>query len=482
MKKLNKMLLAMMVMSLASTAAFAICPVKDGCKDKAVETYAHPTLFGTASEYATANNTYSMGGTIKKVKNRISFDNKENVFVHGWANNVLQLIKENSKSTQFNPKLPVLRSELAVILAEGFAPNATTASDKTFTDVADNYWAKDWIYKALNSGLMIGYPSGQFIPDQPVTKAEVFATIAQIISVPFTSADYAPEYNGATMKYVPTWAYNATREVVESNLLKNVPAQDKIVNDEYLSKEQVAYLVALARQDVAYLKTLGVDPNAPTCVKNYQPILLNIKMNDRISAKHSNIGDTFTSNTTTDVEINGVTYPAGSKVYGKVVKVQRPGLDNDGMVQVKFVKIKNGDNEVLFPEKISEAKAETLKNPNILARIVGMPLSMAGRITGVAGRGVGSIVSVTGNRLEELGDDLSNVFVETLTLNAGAGVKSLGAGVWTIGEGLFDYTKVIASGVFGLLYEVGDELVYVVAPSLSNDSALNPNEELTVLF
>lgn len=482
MKKLNKLSIALMVMSFAISAGFAACPVKEDCCEKSVEAYAHPTLFGTASAYSTADNTYMIGGNIKKKKNRISFGNKENVFVSGWANDVLTLIKNNSNSADFNPKMPVLRSELAVILAEGFGASNSDVSEKQYSDVTENYWAKNWIYKALNAGLMIGYPSGKFIPDQPVTKAEVFATIAQLLNVPYVSENYAPEYEGITMKYVPTWAYNAAREVVASGLLKNIPSQEKIVNDEYLSKEQVAYLVSQLRNDVAYSKTLGLDLNAPECVKDYQPILLNIKMNDRISAKHSNIGDTFTSDTTAAVDVNGINFPAGSKVIGEVIKVQRPGLNCPGSIQVKFKKIKNGDLEACFPEKISEAKADCLKNPNVLARILGLPFSAAGRVAGVVGRGVGSIVNVTGNRLEELGDDFSNVFVETFTLNPGAGLKSFGSGIWTIGEGLFDYSKIIVSGVFGLFYEVGDELVYVIVPSLSNDSALNPNEELTILF
>ena len=81
MRKLNKLLLALMVMSFATSAGFAACPVKEGCCEKSVEAYAHPTLFGTASAYSTADNTYMIGGNIKKKKNRISFGNKENVFV-----------------------------------------------------------------------------------------------------------------------------------------------------------------------------------------------------------------------------------------------------------------------------------------------------------------------------------------------------------------------------------------------------------------
>ena len=139
-----------------------------------------------------------------------------------------------------------------------------------------------------------------------------------------------------------------------------------------------------------------------------------------------------------------------------------------------------------MPVEISDAVATCLTDwtgsPNILARTAGAPLTTAGRILGVAGRGVGEVVDVTGNRLEELGANLSNVLVETLTLHPGSGVKSLGGSVATVGKGVYDYSKIITSGVFGLLYEVGDEVVYLVYPAASNESALNPNEQLEVRF
>ena len=91
-------------------------------------------------------------------------------------------------------------------------------------------------------------------------------------------------------------------------------------------------------------------------------------------------------------------------------------------------------------------------------------------------------VATTANRLEETGDNLSNVFVETLSGHPGTGVKSLGFAFWSVGKGVYDIAKESVSGVFGVVYEVADELVYIILPSASNNSSLNPNEELVILF
>ena len=164
------------------------------------------------------------------------------------------------------------------------------------------------------------------------------------------------------------------------------------------------------------------------------------------------------------------------------MEVVRPGIKNPGYIKVKFVKIKDGDQCVKFPKNISQAQADAIKNPNILARLLGAPFSTAGRIVGVVGRTAGSAVDVAGNGLEQFGDNLSNVFVDTFSLQPVAGVKNVGNAVVTVGKGIFDICKLAVSGTFGVLYEVTDEIRYVIVPSYSNSSSLNPNEELTILF
>ncbi len=203
-----------------------------------------------------------------------------------------------------------------------------------------------------------------------------------------------------------------------------------------------------------------------------------------MSAKTSNIGEAFTAKTTQDVVVDGVTFPCGSIVRGEVIEVQRPGVNKCGFIKVKFNKIKNlEDNcEKALPSSIASASADDVKNPNFVARLLGFPFTGAGRVVGVAGRTAGSMVNVAANGLEEIGDELGNTFVETLTLHPGRGMASAGNVLATTGKGIFDFGKLIVSGTFGVLYELGDEITYVLVPSLSNSSSLNPNEELTIVF
>ena len=462
-----------------ASASFAA----DAAKTPKMEAYAHPTMFGSQSQQTSdADASYIVGAKIYKSKNQIGVQNKDQVIIDSWVKDVMSLIKDQqpfANGEVFNPKMPVLRSELAVILAEGFNLTNKSAS-KSYSDIPSDYWAKDWIYGALNGGVMIGYPDNKFRPDQPVTKAEVFATVAQLISVATDRSLIVPDFNGKEIKYIPRWAIAPTKEVVASKLLDSVPNPDKVNNDEYLSKEQVAYLVGALRQDWAYKNSVGKSGAAAS--KNYTPTVLNIKLEDRLSARQSNVGDKFSAKTTKDVTIGGQCFKAGSLVKGEVVEVVRPGVKNPGYLKVKFTQIKDGDLCVDFPKNISQAQADMIKNPNFIARLFGFPLTGAGRVVGVVGRSAGSIVNVTGNSIEQFGGNLSNVFVDTLSLKPVAGVKNVGNAVVTLGKGIFDVCKVIVSGAFGIVYEVTDEVRYLIVPKYSNASSLNPGEELSIIY
>lgn len=475
MKNLKKLLTAAIITGAVSVSANA-------AESTQIQSYAHPTLFGSqAQSYATTKANYVVGGEVAQTANKVGIVGKENVFVDAYANSLLDVLKTNCGDVNWNPKMPVLRSELAVILAETFASDRKTVKKPAYKDIANNYWAKSWIYTALDTNLMIGYPDGNFKPDQPVTKAEVFATIAQIVDVNIKNIKNV-EFQNQEIQYIPLWSVNATKEVIGSNLLNTVPDQKKLVEDEYLSKEQVAYLISALKTALASGKA-NLDPNAPQVCKDFANATIAMKMNSRVSAKHSNVNELFTAKTTKAVTVKGETFPAGSTVTGRVVEVKRPGLNHPGYIKVQFENIKNGKVKVDFPNnKVGSAEVCVAKDPNVVARVFGAPFSAAGRVVGVAGRSGALAINVAADRVEELGDDTSDLFVEPMTGHLGSGVKSAGNGLVAVGKGVVDIAKTAASGTFGIVNEVADELVYLVYPKASNNAALNPNEEIIVSF
>jgi len=473
---MKKLICTLMMVSFISLSANAHCAKAN------VQSYAHPGLFGSQSQVAngaTADTTYVMGGKALKMRHGMSVKNKEYVFVSQWANSMLDLMRMGQESGKnFNVKGPVLRSELAVVLTDAFGLTEK-AGTQNFPDVAKGYWAESQINAANAAGVMIGYPEGVFKPDQKVTKAEFFATIAKILDM--ETSDKVPCLEGKKIAHIPAWAYRDTNEVVNSGLLYYIPDKNAAINNQYLSKEQAAFIVGDLKYNLSYYKKLRTAQNAP-CANCKAPVAIKVKMNDRISAKTANAGECFTATVTEDVVINGVAFPAGSLVRGKVKCVQRPGYKNPGFVKVKFTKIENKDTELAFPKDISEVKSTIAKNPNVIARFLGFPFTATARVAGVTGRYVAGSANIVSNRTEEFGDYVGGIFVEGASLKPAAAARSFGNCFYTVGKGVFDLAKIFTNGVFGVIYEFGDELLYVFAPGLSNDSSLNPNEELVILF
>ena len=448
------------------------------CYAGEVQNYAHPTLFGSQAQIMTEQDaTYVVAGQAKRCPCMVSMNGKENVFVKSWASSMLTLMQKGAMNGEFNSKMPILRSELAVLMSEGLGLQDGKVAYK-YSDIANGYWASEWINKALSAGVMIGYPDKTFRPDQPVTKAEVFATIAKVIDVPVTDSSMFAVYNQEVIQQIPTWAVPATKEVVASELLANVPNTSKLVNDEYLSREQVAYLVGTFR----YRNLMKVANGESADFFGYTPVAISMKLSERISARHSNVGDIFTAKTTKDVCIQGVTFPEGSTVKGIVEEINRPGFKNDAYMKVRFVEISNDDVIMDLQRDLSAVSVDKTVNPNVVSRVLGAPLSAAGRVVGVAGRSAGTAVNVAANGLENLGGNLSDSLSDTFSLHPLKGLKSIGSGFITVGKGVYDITKLAVSGTFGLLYELGDEVRYLVLPSSTNDSALNPDEELTIIY
>lgn len=73
----------------------------------------------------------------------------------------------------FRPEKPITRAEIAAILTRIMGLNPQTAPNPNFADVQSNHWAFGYIAAVVNAGIMQGYPDHTFRPDQSITRAEL---------------------------------------------------------------------------------------------------------------------------------------------------------------------------------------------------------------------------------------------------------------------------------------------------------------------
>ncbi|NLT95788.1 MAG: hypothetical protein GXW85_09710 [Clostridia bacterium] len=82
---------------------------------------------------------------------------------------------------KFGPEQKLTRAQLAVILQRAFAIEFEGQLKYDFQDVPANHWAAYEIYTLKSKGLISGRTSEKYVPDSPVTRAELAAMVARII-------------------------------------------------------------------------------------------------------------------------------------------------------------------------------------------------------------------------------------------------------------------------------------------------------------
>lgn len=125
------------------------------------------------------------------------------VFVDSLTNmSILSGMGDNT----FAPNRNITRAEFSAILSKLF-PMKTT--DITFTDVPSTHWAYSYIQNVAAQGWVSGYPDGSFRPNSPITRAEAFAMINNMLG---RSADKSLlDSQGKVLRFLDLpfdhWAY-----------------------------------------------------------------------------------------------------------------------------------------------------------------------------------------------------------------------------------------------------------------------------------
>ena len=117
----------------------------------------------------------------------------------------------------FLPKNSITRAETAAILSRIIAKGEVTNRNSSFPDVENNKWFTKYIAHLAEEGIMKGYEDGQFKPQNKITRAE-FATIVSRIN---NLTDYElVTFPDLSFNY---WAANDILKVVSAGIMEGYP-------------------------------------------------------------------------------------------------------------------------------------------------------------------------------------------------------------------------------------------------------------------
>ncbi len=112
----------------------------------------------------------------------------------------------------------------------------TTAFAAQYPDVTDEHWAKPYIDRWSDSGILKGYPDGKFHPDDPVTRGQLSAILYSILGVEPVEGYSYPDLAKTAWYYDAVTAMNYYRVTLNTDL--------NIKPDQPLSREEAIYMIA----------------------------------------------------------------------------------------------------------------------------------------------------------------------------------------------------------------------------------------------
>ncbi|MDD3236593.1 MAG: S-layer homology domain-containing protein [Candidatus Gastranaerophilales bacterium] len=424
-----------------------------------------------------------------------SFDDVPSGF---WAGCDINKLAENSiiagyPDRTFKPNLPVSRAEMATMIVKGLNLNdKMTCPEKVFKDVPENFWANKTINKAVSNGMMCGYPNDLFKPNEPLNRAEAFTILSKGINCPMDdckAGQILSQYCDGDS--VPSWAKIPIAKALEVGAMADSPQPNMISPNKDASRAEIANMlenvrVALgySKDDVASTGDCGCTGAAAYMEKESitKVPTLQLCFSDEINSKSAHVGDQFAAKTIDEVTIDGVCYPAGSMVRGKVLEVVRPTKNCQGALRLSFNTIQNGDCKADLPNQILTAQVNQIKKPNGFMRAIEFPFTWTGGLLGDVGRTVGGAIISASNAVD---NTINGVGVATGELFTGQ-FRAAGRSYQDVGKQIVtapvDVTRTALSGTMGLFQYTGDELTYLVDPKGMKVSSINPKEKVTIAF
>ena len=399
----------------------------------------------------------------------------------------------------FKPGRYVSRAEFATMMVKGYNLNCGGLDSKgLFKDVPKNNWANPLIAKAVEEGIMCGYPNKMFKPKQSVSRVEALTAMAHGINCDL-SCDKAQQILSQYCdgNQVPTWAQIPVAKALDSGILKTSQNPTTISPCKEASRAEIADMLQNVRVTIGYDKNpvTACDncPKADTPCAPKKAYMVNedvvkiptlkLCFKDEINAKSSNVGDQFAATTSEEVTINGKCYPCGSRVNGKIVEVIRPSGCEKGALKLAFTNIESCYGcKCDLPKQILTAQINCAKTQNIVSRIVATPFTMLGGLIGTTGRTIGGMIASAGNAAEAVSGGVGIASSEALQGQFRASGRSLQDAAKAAIVAPVDGTRTALAGTIGLFQSSADEIAYLVDPNGSKISAVNPKEKITIAF
>lgn len=128
----------------------------------------------------------------------------------------------------FQPEKAITRAEFAVIASRAFNLSGKRPG-KRFTDVPDNYWAREVIDQIYRAAWLSGYTDGTFGPNQLMPRVQVLVALAAGLELaPFHPVIDVVKGTFADAAQIPDYAMSGVAAAIEHRLIVDVSQRDRL--------------------------------------------------------------------------------------------------------------------------------------------------------------------------------------------------------------------------------------------------------------
>ncbi|NJL45372.1 MAG: S-layer homology domain-containing protein [Leptolyngbyaceae cyanobacterium SM2_3_12] len=146
-------------------------------------------------------------------------------------------------SGQFQPDKPLTRAELASLINQAFVADPVEREPLNFSDVPSTYWAAEAIDQAVALGFMSGYPEGDFRPDQAVPRYEVLVSLATGLNLPLPTAPESSLQQFGDFNALPDWAEGKVAAAAENSLIVNHPNPAQLQPAQTATRAEIVAMI-----------------------------------------------------------------------------------------------------------------------------------------------------------------------------------------------------------------------------------------------
>jgi hypothetical protein len=139
----------------------------------------------------------------------------------------------------FRPEKYIDQADAALVTTQG-ALAKTPGEAQRFPDVPRNHWAANYIYQAVDRGLVTGYPNGTFQPAKPISRAEGLSVIARFAGLISKRSISEAPYVDIPGRY---WAAPEISAAKDGGLLDYIKGDTFSPNAD-LQRSEVAYILS----------------------------------------------------------------------------------------------------------------------------------------------------------------------------------------------------------------------------------------------